>query len=109
MTIELPGAIAAYFAADATKDADRVTMCFTPDAEVKDEGRTHHGHETIRAWKVGTSNAYTYTVEPFSIETQGDKTVVTSRLEGDFPGSPTNLRYFFRLDGDRIAHLEIIP
>jgi hypothetical protein len=35
--------------------------------------------------------------------------VVTSRLTGNFPGSPLNLRFFFGLDGDKIASLEIIP
>ena len=34
---------------------------------------------------------------------------MTSHLEGDFPGSPLDLRYFFTLDGDKIAALEIIP
>ena len=109
MTIELPQAVAAYFAADATKDADRVTACFTPGAEVKDEGKTYQGQEAIRTWKAGTSKAYTYTVQPFSIETQGERAIVTSRLDGDFPGSPIDLRYFFGLEGDRIARLEIIP
>jgi len=36
-------------------------------------------------------------------------TVVTSRLTGNFPGSPVDLRYFFRLEGDKIASLEIVP
>lgn len=109
MTVELPEGIAAYFAADATKDADRLVQCFTPEAEVKDEGKVHCGWEAIRAWKAAASTAYTYTVEPFAIKIQDDRTVVTSRLEGDFPGSPVDLHYFFTLDGDRIATLEIIP
>jgi len=32
-----------------------------------------------------------------------------SRLTGNFPGSPVDLRFFFELDGDKIASLEIIP
>ena len=36
-------------------------------------------------------------------------TVVTSRLNGNFPGSPVNLRFFFRLERGKIALLEIIP
>jgi hypothetical protein len=32
---------------------------------------------------------------------------VTSHVVGDFPGSPVNLRYFFVLEGDKIASLEI--
>jgi len=36
-------------------------------------------------------------------------TVVTSRLTGNFPGSPVELRFFFRLERGKIAFLEIIP
>jgi hypothetical protein len=43
------------------------------------------------------------------VEDEAGKTVVTSRLTGNFPGSPVNLRFFFALDGDKIATLEIIP
>ena len=39
----------------------------------------------------------------------GDLTVITSRLTGDFPGSPVDLRFFFRLERGKIASLEIIP
>ena len=37
------------------------------------------------------------------------RTVVSSHLVGNFPGSPVDLRYAFRFDGDRIAELEIAP
>jgi hypothetical protein len=36
-----------------------------------------------------------------------DQTIVTSRLTGNFPGSPTNLQFIFRLEGDKIISLEI--
>jgi hypothetical protein len=35
--------------------------------------------------------------------------IVTSRLTGNFPGSPVDLRFLFELQGDKIASLEIIP
>jgi hypothetical protein len=35
--------------------------------------------------------------------------VISSRLTGNFPGGPVNLRIFFGLEGDKIASLEIIP
>jgi len=35
------------------------------------------------------------------------KTVVTNRLTGNFPGSPVNLEFVFRLEGNKIASLEI--
>ncbi|AZF38117.1 hypothetical protein C4J88_3339 [Pseudomonas sp. R4-39-08] len=107
MTLALAPAIARYFAADAAKTGD-FSECFTADAVVKDEGHTYIGLPAIQAWKDGTADKYTYTSEPFACEVQGDKTVVTSHLVGDFPGSPLDLRYVFGLEDDRIAVLEIL-
>jgi hypothetical protein len=38
-----------------------------------------------------------------------EMTIVTSRLTGDFSGSPVNLRYFLNPGGNKIALLEISP
>ena len=105
---ELPEPIAAYFAAD-TGDSEAVSRCFTETAVVTDEGHTHTGRAAIKKWKADASAKYQYTSEPFACEQKDEKVVVTCRLTGNFPGSPVNLRFFFRLDGDKIASLEIIP
>lgn len=109
MAIELPKVIADYFAADRGGSAEAVAHCFTDAAVVKDEGKTHSGCDAIRRWKADSSTRYTYAVEPFSISVEAGRAVVTSHLAGDFPGSPVDLRYLFRLEGDRIAELEITP
>lgn len=108
MPLTLPAPIAAYFAADKD-DGDAVTRCFTERATVKDEGHTHVGRAAIAGWKTVASAKYNYTSEPTAVAVQDDKTIVTSHLVGDFPGSPVDLRYFFVLDGNKIASLEIIP
>ena len=108
MSLNLPKSIAAYFAAE-TSDGEAVARCFTENAAVKDEGHTYSGLAAIKRWKAETSRKYTYTSEPIASEERDGKTVVTNRLTGTFPGSPVELRFFFKLDGDRIASLEIIP
>ena len=108
MTLELPGPIAAYFAADR-EDGAAVARCFTEAAVVKDEGRTYRGRAAIRQWKDEVSTKYQYTCEPFACELGDGVVVVTSRLTGTFPGSPVNLRFFFALQGDKIASLAILP
>jgi hypothetical protein len=108
VTIELPKAIASYFAADKEKNAEAVAQCFAEGAIIKDEGNTYTGREAIRRWKADSSSKYTYTVAPFAIKAEGGKTVVTSHVAGNFPGSPVDLRYFFEVDGDKITKLEII-
>ena len=108
MTLNLPKPIAAFFAAEKA-DGEAVSQCFTEDAIVKDEGHTYHGRAAIKQWKTEASAKYQYTCEPFACDQQGGKFVVTSRLTGNFPGSPVDLRFFFELDADKIASLEIIP
>jgi hypothetical protein len=108
MTLNLPKPIAAYFAAEKT-DAEAVSQCFTEDAVVKDEGHTHQSRAAIKQWKADASAKYQYTSEPFGCEQQDGKFVVMSRLTGSFPGSPVDLRFFFELEGGKIASLEITP
>src|SRR6266516_4060191 len=107
-SLNLPKPVAAYFTADKG-DGEAVSQCFTENAVVKDEGRTHKGRAAIKEWKTDASAKYKYTSEPFACEEKDGKTVVTSHLVGNFPGSPVDLRFFFELEGDKIASLEIIP
>ncbi|MGE8451766.1 MAG: nuclear transport factor 2 family protein [Pseudomonadales bacterium] len=102
----LPEPIAAYFAADK-QNPEAVVRCFTAQAVVKDEGRSHVGLDAIRAWKVKASSEYTYTSEPFALEQKDGRQLVTGRVAGNFPGSPVDLRYDFRLERGLIASLEI--
>ena len=104
--LTLPDPIANYFAADR-RDADAVARCFTPRAVVKDEGRTYTGRDAIKAWKAEVSSKFTYTSEPLSLEREDGAHVVTSRISGDFPGSPVDLQFRFGLESGLIASLEI--
>jgi hypothetical protein len=108
MSIELSRPIAAYFAADR-RDGEAIARCFTENGVVTDEGHTYRGRSAIQQWKADASAKYDYISEPFASEERDGKTIVTSRLTGNFPGSPVNLRFFFKLEGEKIATLEIIP
>jgi hypothetical protein len=107
-SLDLPKPIAAYFSADKG-DARAVSECFAENAVVKDEGKTHKGRTAIKQWKSDTTTKYQYTSEPFACEEKDGKTVVTSHLVGNFPGSPVDLRYLFKLEGDKITSLEVVP
>jgi len=106
--LNLPEPIATYFDADK-RDGEAVARCFTKQAVVKDEGETHSGLEAIKAWKAAASAKYSYTSVPRAVEEKDGLYVVTSRLTGNFPGSPVDLRYAFRLERGKIASLEIKP
>jgi hypothetical protein len=107
MTLNLPNPVATYFTADKS-DSDGVSRCFTEDAVVKDEGNTYNGRAAIKKWKEEASAKYEYTSEPVACDQKDGKFVVTCRLTGNFPGSPVNLRFLFRIEGDKIASLEIV-
>ena len=107
-SLDLPGPIVNYFAADEG-GAEALSQCFTEDAVVKDEGHTYSGRAAIKEWKSRASEKYQYTSELLALDQEDRKTVVTSRLTGNFPGSPVNLRFFFELDGEKIKSLEIMP
>ncbi|MBK5959249.1 polyketide cyclase [Rhodoplanes elegans] len=106
--LDLPAPIAAYFNTDM-RDSAAAAGCFAPDAVVEDEGHTYAGIAEIRRWKDESSAKYDYTSEPIRSESKDGLTVVTSRVTGNFPGSPIDLRYVFRVEGDRITSLEIVP
>ena len=107
MSINLPKPIDAYFAADRG-DSETIAGCFTENAIVKDEGHTYNGLAAIQQWKTDSTKKYTYTSTPFASEEKDGKTIVTSRVAGNFPGSPVDLRYRFGLEDNKIAFLEIM-
>lgn len=97
-----------YFRAE--HDADAVTATFTTDGTVTDEGVTRTGHQEIRRWRAATSSQFRYTTTVLETEeVEPDVHLVTTRVAGDFPGSPVTLRQRFRLRDGLIADLVIAP
>ena len=43
------------------------------------------------------------------LATVGEQTIATAQVSGNFPGSPTQLRYNFTLKNSKIAALTISP
>jgi hypothetical protein len=100
----LPPPIVIYFTAE---DGDTFAKAFTQDAEVLDEGQTHHGPEAIRAWWQAAKAKYRHRAEPLDMTEANGKTVVSAKVSGDFPGSPIVLRFSFGLQGALIRELGI--
>jgi hypothetical protein len=109
MSVDLPDAVARYFAAQNRTDAAGLARCFTEHAIVRDEGRTIERLAAIAQWKAEAIKKYQYTVAPLAAAWKDGATVVTCRLTGNLPGSPIDLQFVFVLDGDKIASLEIHP
>jgi len=107
MTVQLPAALAEYFAAANADDADRVAACFAEDAVVRDEAREMRGRAAIRAWAAEVRRQYHFHAAALAVEEAGERTIVTAHLTGDFPGNPVDLRYRFKFAGSQITELEI--
>jgi hypothetical protein len=99
MLPNLPDNLLRYFDAQNGHDADRMTACFEPEAEVRDEGHAYVGRDAIRKWKVETIAKYGISIEPLTAAEHGGSLTVIARVTGDFPGSPAELTYDFVLDG----------
>jgi ketosteroid isomerase-like protein len=105
---ELPDNLVRYFAAQNDRDADGMTACFAPDAQVRDEGRTYVGRKAIREWKLETIAKYNVTVRPLSSTIHDGVRAVIANVSGSFPGSPVDLTFDFKLDQAGLIHsLEI--
>ena len=107
MTVAVPEVINTYFRAIHDDDDDAMVACFTDDAEVTDEGRTRRGADEIRAWREETASAYQYRAEAVRVERDGDRFVATTKVTGNFPGSPVEMGYAFTLHGGLIRRLDI--
>ena len=114
MTNSLAPIVSRYFTTADNGDTEGLIGCFTPDAVVRDEGGSWHGHAEIRRWREDVATAYEYTLEILGAEPVGEeggleRQDVLTHLEGNFPGGTVELTYRFSLLGGRIAELEIAP
>jgi hypothetical protein len=107
MSIKLPAPVSDYLVADAQKDLDKLSRCFTKDATVHDENQEYQGLEAIKSWKEQTTAKYQYVVEPMRTAVTEKNVRLHARLTGNFPGSPAEVDYTFVLDNGKIASLDI--
>ena len=107
MTTQMHSTLEKYFAATNEHDVAGMIADLADDAVVKDEGREHRGVQAIREWMKETIRKYKFKVEPTSVALENDRTAVSVIVSGDFPGSPIALTYWFKLEGQKIARMEI--
>jgi ketosteroid isomerase-like protein len=105
--MQMPEPIQNYFDADRRSDAEALVVPFAQDALVKDEGASYRGADEIGAWWRDAKQQYDHRAEPFEVTAAAGRVRIRAKVSGKFPGSPATLTYYFRLEGDRIAELEI--
>lgn len=106
MTPELPPAIAAFFQAQNTGQTAGFNQLFTDDALVSDESHEYRG-AAIKEWIDGAISQYQPVADVTGWAEAGTQTLATAQVRGNFPGSPTQLKYNFTLRNGKIAALAI--
>lgn len=106
MTPELPPAIAAFFQAHNTGQTADFNQLFTDDAVVSDESQEYRG-AAIKEWIDGAISKYQPVADVTDLTEVGTQTIATAQVSGNFPGSPTQLRFHFTLKNGKIAALTI--
>lgn len=105
---ELAPAIVAYITAANTRDTSAIAQCFAEDANVFDEGQHQIGAAAIARWMEDTGRRYRPRVEVLKVQHRTGKVLVSNIVSGNFPGSPLELRYTFRLNEQgKISRLDI--
>ena len=105
--IDLPVCVAAYWTAANAGDTAAAAGCFTADATVEDEGKTHRGSAAIAGWVEQTTQSAHPVVEPLRCSTEAGRLLVAAKVSGSFPGSPVELDFEFTLANGKISKLEI--
>lgn len=104
----VPDVISRYYDAAAADDLESLLACFTDDAHVRDESHDFRGVAEIRGWRNGLASRFTYTTQITGTEVVADDVyVVSTHLEGDFPGGVVDLEQRFTVTDGLIADLSI--
>ncbi|MFF5380083.1 nuclear transport factor 2 family protein [Pedobacter suwonensis] len=103
--MNLPKMISELVKAQNEFDSAAYASCFTENAEVFDEGKTHNGKAEIESWIDKANNEYNATIEP--VEYDEDANILSAKTSGNFPGSPIVLKYHFQFYNELIQSLKI--
>ena len=103
-----PEVVERFMNAAAVPDLNAVGECFTEDATVSDEERTHRGRNQIRAWQGESHARYDYSVTVVGGQPDGENGYrVAARLKGNFPGGEADVEYRFVFRDGLISSLQI--
>ncbi|SDQ32888.1 hypothetical protein SAMN05421664_1167 [Chryseobacterium soldanellicola] len=105
--MDLPIILKNLLKAQENFDSISYSECFSDDAIVFDEGKTHNGKEEIKRWNEKTNEEYKPKLEAIDVFNEDQITVLTTKASGTFDGSPIVLKYNFEIVNDKISSLKI--
>ena len=102
--LNVPEPVAAYLAAEEAKNAEKLSLCFTDDGTVRDEGEDHHGREAIQQWKQKADAKYRYVLLPLHAHAQADEVIVARGSLAIFPAARSNWTTSSSFRATRLLH-----
>ncbi|MFP3591558.1 nuclear transport factor 2 family protein [Chryseobacterium sp. SIMBA_038] len=105
--MDLPIILKNLLKAQENFDSISYSECFSDNAQVFDEGKTHKGKEEIKDWNEKTNEEYKTKLEVIDVFNEDKMTVLTTMGSGNFDGSPIILKYNFEIENDKISSLKI--
>jgi len=103
--MNLPTVINSFINAQNNFDSEAYTECFTDNAIVYDEGKTHTGKDEIRAWNEESTATYKAQMKPVDFAVNGETATLKAEISGIFDVSPITLK--FEIKDYKIASLNI--
>lgn len=101
--MNVPNIISEFVKAQNEFDSAAYANCFTENAEVFDEGKTHNGKAEIENWIDKANKEYKATMKLLDY----NENILSAEISGTFPGSPLVLKYHFELSDGLIQSLKI--
>ncbi|TWR24723.1 nuclear transport factor 2 family protein [Mucilaginibacter pallidiroseus] len=105
--MEIPQVVERFIETQHSLDSNAFAECFTDNAIVHDEGKTHNGKQEIEQWIKQAMENYESQLEPLNYEQSGANSVLTANVSGTFPGSPIVLKFHFGIKDNLIESLSV--
>lgn len=103
--MNLPNIVSELVKSQALFDSLAYANCFTHNAVVFDEGKTHNGKTEIQSWIAAANKEYQAVMKPLDYNEKDH--VLSAKISGTFPGSPVVLKYHFEFRDGLIQSLKI--
>lgn len=103
--MNLPNIISELVKAQNEFDSAAYANCFTENAEVFDEGKTHNGKAEIEKWIDKSNKEHKATMKPVDYDEK--ENILSAEISGSFPGSPIILKFHFKIVDEKIQHLKV--
>ncbi len=106
--MNLPKIISELVKAQNNFDSIAYANCFSDNAVVVDEGKTHNGRIEIEHWISDATEKYKTVMKPTGFVDKGIAKILTAEISGTFSGSPALLKYHLKINNGLIQSLKIL-